>query len=109
MITENDVQKAIDFLRSEASNAAKAKAEKEYLENYSRVLKSQIMRENMTESLGAQEARAYADPRYAQHLLGLKVAYEQDEFYRWKKTAAEVTIDAWRSQQANERSLGKVV
>ena len=109
MITDSDMEKAVDFLRSEAGNAAKAKAEKEYLDSYSKVIKAQIQRENTLEGIGAQEARAYADQRYATHLNGLKVAIEQDEFYRWKRAAAEALIEAWRSQQANERALGKVV
>ena len=96
-------------MNTESVNAGRAKAEKEYLEAYPKVIKAQIQRENAQESLGAQDARAYADQRYTEHLNGLKVAIEQDEVFRWKRSAAEALIEAWRSQQANERALGKVI
>ena len=104
MISDEDVENALDFLRKNAREAAKARAEREYLDNYSRVLKSVIMRENSSESLGAQEAIAYSDKRYITHLEALKMATEHDEYIRWGKVAAEARIEAWRTMCSNERA-----
>jgi len=104
MITDNEVEKSLDYLRDNARAAAQAKANREYLDEYRKVLKAQIMRENDKESLGAQEARAMADKRYITHLEAFKEAIERDEYYRWMKVAAEAKIEAWRTMSSNERA-----
>lgn len=108
MITTEDLDKAVEWLTSNGRNAAKARSEREYLDAYTRVLKSSIMRENPSESLGAQEARAYADPRYLTHLKALEEATFMDEGLRWRRSAEEIKVEIWRSQQANERALAKL-
>lgn len=108
MISDDDIEKALDYLRDNASKAAKAKAERIYMEEYRKTVKAQIMRENDDRALGAQEAIAYADARYTQHLKAMREAIEADEYHRWMLVAAEAKIEAWRSQQANQRAMGKV-
>lgn len=108
MIQDDDIEKALDYLRDNAPKAAKAKAERIYMEEYRKTVKGQIMRENDDKPLGAQEAIAYADPRYKQHLEAMREAIERDEYHRWMLVAAEAKVEAWRSQQANQRVLGKV-
>lgn len=95
------------YLRENARSAAQAKATRIYMEEYRKVVKAQIMRENGNVALGAQEAIAYADPRYIQHLKALQESVEKDEYNRWMMTAAEAKIEAWRTQQANARAEGR--
>lgn len=108
MITDQEIEKALEWLTTNGRNAAKARAEREYLEEYKGVLKGQIMREHSKESLGAQEALAKSDQRYIDHLNALKQAIERDETFRWNKSAAEAKIDAWRTMSSNERAIGKI-
>ena len=108
MITDLEIEKAVDYLRDNATKAAQARANRIYLEEYRKTIKGELMRENTQESLGAQEAIAYAHDRYKQHLLAMRDAIQQDEYHRWMLTAAEAKIEAWRSQQANQRALGKL-
>jgi hypothetical protein len=108
MITDQDIEKALDWLAGNGRNAAKARAEREYLDEYKGVLKCQIMREHSDQSLGAQEALAKSDPRYNAHLNAWKEAVERDEFFRWMRVAAEAKIEAWRTQSSNERALSKI-
>lgn len=103
MIADDEVEKAVDYLRDNAQKIAKAKAESIYLDDYSKVVKSQIMRENDDKSLGAQEAIAYADPRYKQHLDAKKEADERHEYMRWMMEAADAKIRAWQTQSSNQR------
>ncbi len=103
MIADDEVEKALDFLRDNAQKASKARAERAYMEAYSKVIKAQLMRENDDKALGAQEAIAYADPRYKQHLEVMREAIERDEYHRWMQTAAEAKINAWQTQSANNR------
>ena len=105
MISDQDIEKALDYLRDNAGEAAKAKANREYLDEYKKVLKATIMREeDGKESLGMMEARALSDPRYIEHLKVWKECVERDEYFRWMKTSAEAKIEAWRTQSSNERA-----
>ena len=108
MITQESVEQAIDYLRNSATKASKARAEFGYVSEYRKVIKAQIMRENNDKPIGAQEAIAYADPRYKAHLDAIKEAEEQAEYHRFMRVAAEAKIEAWRTQSSNERTLGKV-
>jgi hypothetical protein len=108
VITQDDVERAIDYLRDSAVKASKARAEFGYVAEYRKVIKAQIMRENDDKPLGAQEAIAYADPRYTSHLKAIREAEEAAEYHRFMRVAAEAKIEAWRTQCSNERSLGKM-
>ena len=98
MITEADVEKAIQWLIDNAAKAAEARAKREYIEQYRKVLKAQVMKEHADKPLGVQEREAYADARYVEHLTALREAVEQDEKYRWLATAAETRVSAWQTQ-----------
>lgn len=108
MISDLEIEKAVDYLRDNATKAAQARAERIYMEEYRKVVKAKIMREHQTDSLGAQEAIAYASDHYSEHLNAMREAITRDEYHRWMLTAAEAKIEAWRSQQANQRALGKL-
>lgn len=107
MISEDDVDKAVEYLRTNARPAAQARANRIYMEEYRKVVKAQIMRENAGLPLGAQEVAACSDARYKQHLEALQSAVEKDEYNRWMMVAAEAKIEAWRTQQANARAEAK--
>jgi hypothetical protein len=107
VITDEDVDKAVEYLRTNARSAAQARANRIYMEEYRKVVKAQIMRENTGLPLGAQEVVACSDARYMQHLQAVKEAVEKDEYNRWMMVAAEAKIEAWRTQQANQRAEAK--
>jgi len=106
VIPESDIEKAIDWLRDTAEACAKKRAERLYLEDFSRSLKAQIMSEHLAEPLGAQERHAFSDIRYRNHLEGLKQAIFLDEQARFLRDAAETKVRAWQTQCSNER--GKI-
>lgn len=103
MITDDDIEKAVDYLRDNALKLSKAKAASIYLGDYSKVVKAQIMREHDDQPIGKQEAIAYADPRYDQHLKAKRIADEEFEYTRWMMEAAQAKIDVWRTQSSNQR------
>jgi len=67
IVTDDDVEKALSFLRRNCNVAAKARADRLYLEEFKKTKKA-----------------------------------------RFGVLAAQITCDAWRSQQANERAMGKL-
>ena len=108
MIPESDIEKACEYLVANARKAAKARAERAYAEEFRKTVKAQIMREHPELALGSQERDAYADARYIQHLAAIKEAIEADEYQRWMMVAAQTKVEAWRTQQANVRTQGKI-
>ena len=105
MITEEEVEKAIDYLRDTAVDAAQARADRIYLEEYRKSLKAMIMSEFAGLAIGAQERQAYRDQRYVDLLEALKQAVFADEKIRFMRVAASAKIEAWRSQSANQRAV----
>lgn len=105
MITDDDVEKAIDYLRDSADEAAQARANRVYMEEYRKSLKAMIMKEHTQLPVSAQEREAYADKRYLSHLLGLQQSVKEDEYRRFLRVAADAKIEAWRSFQANYRAM----
>lgn len=104
MITDEQVEQAVDYMRDNAPKVASAKAQFGYLEDYSKVVKSQIMRENDNRPIGTQEAIAYSDPRYTEHLKAKEAAEERYEYLRWMMEAAKTKIEVWRTQSSNQRN-----
>lgn len=103
MIQEKDIEAAVDWLRDTAESCAKKRAERLYLDDFTRSLKAQIMAEHLAEPLGAQERHAYADVRYRNHLEALKQAIFLDEQASFLRHAAEAKLRAWQTQCSNER------
>lgn len=111
-ISEEEICKALDYLRDKATEAAQARANRIYMEEFRKVLKSQLMREASVKESGlaisAQERDAYADQRYVKHLEAMREAIKRDEEHRFFMAAAEAKIDAWRTQESNIRAATKV-
>lgn len=104
IVTEDQVSSALMYLVNNAQKAAKARADRIVVEEYSRVVKSMIMQEHGNLPVSAQEREAYADPRYKQHLEAIREAVEKDEYHRFLRDAASAKIEAWRTQSSNERA-----
>ena len=104
MISDDDVEKALDYLRDSAKLAAKARAERIYVEEYRKTVKANIQQEFSKEPIGAQEREAYDDPRYRQHLEAIREAVFIDEHARFLREAAIAKIEAWRTMCSNRRA-----
>ena len=89
IITDEDVQKSLDFLRDNALIAAQYKAERIYLEEYRKSLKALLMKNHIDLPVSAQEREAYASPVYIQHLESMKIAIQRDEKQRFLRVSAE--------------------
>lgn len=112
VVTDEDVEKALDFMRHHALKAAKARADRIYLEEGRKAEKARLMKQveaesNKSMSIAQQERDAYAHPDYRTVLDGIRVAVEEDEKCRFSILAAQAILDAWRTQQANQRAMEK--
>ncbi len=100
---DNNPRSAVEYLIKTAPRFAKAKAERVYVENFLRSKKSLLMAQTEG-AVNAKEAYAYAHPEYIELLKGLRTAVEAEETLKWKMTAAELSIEVWRSQEASNRA-----
>jgi predicted acyltransferase (DUF342 family) len=104
---DRDPHLAVDHILRNAEKFAKAKAERVYIEHFRKSLKGILMKRSMETAIGAQEREAYAHPDMVKLLEGLRAAVEIEEKLKWDITAAEMRVDIWRTEQANNRAEGK--
>jgi len=106
MITEAEVERALDYMRNHSGDYAKAKAERIYLEQY-RKTKKAVLVQQARGTVQERESFAYGHPDYVELLEGLKIAVENEEKFRWMIESARVKVEVWRTQQANSRRIDR--
>jgi hypothetical protein len=102
-MTDEQAQKAIDFIRDNAPAFAKAKADRTYIENALKSKKAVLMADSDASSLGAKEMYAYAHADYVELLMGLKAAVAIEEETKWLMEAAKLRFEHWKTLQFNNR------
>lgn len=101
---------AVDFLLKNAGMFAKAKAERVYLEEFRKSKKALLMQEAFcagVDTMAGQERDAYARTEYQELLKGLREAIEIEETLRYQLIGAQLRVDIWRTNQANNRFIEK--
>ncbi len=93
---------AIDYLIKTAPEYAQAKADRVFIENYLRTVKSRLMNEEEG-TLGNKEAYAYAHGDYVAQLQALKIATEKEEHLKYMMTAAQLRVEVWKTQEYTKR------
>jgi len=99
---EIDPNKSIDYIIHHAPKMGELLSNRNYLDDFSRVIKSELMNEEEG-TLGNKEAYAYAHPRYKQHLLDKKEADRQYEELNWMMKAAQARIEVFKAQEYTKR------
>lgn len=99
---ETDPNRAINFLVITAPKYAKAKADRVFIENYLRTVKSKLMNQEEG-TLGNKEAYAYAHPDYEQQLNALKIATSIEEELKFMLIAAQLRVDVWKTNEYTKR------
>lgn len=105
MITDDDAERCVDYLRDSAKPAAKARADRGFVDKYEKVVKARLMKEHEHLPLGAQEREAYADPRYEQHLQAMSQAIQIDTEYTYLREAAVERKSAWQTMMKHLRGI----
>lgn len=105
MITEEDIDKALEYLRDSAKQAAVARSQAKVLEKYVHVVEAQQkqIRQGKDSNAAAQDA-ARASPEYRQALDAWAEAVRMDGEYTMLREAAAARIEAWRSMEATRRA-----
>ena len=101
---EIDPTKAIRYIQVNAQAYAQAKADRIYIENYSKTLKSRLALESDKKTLGDREMEAYASPQYEELMRGLKAAVEVEENLKFMLDAAKLKVEVWKTQEQSRRA-----
>ncbi len=104
MISESDIERALDWMRDNATPFAQAKANRIYMENYLKTIEAELCSDKAGESVKAQDTYARSHSRYIAQLQAIKEAVTEEETLRWLMVAAQAKVEVWRSQQANQRT-----
>lgn len=99
----------VDYILEQAKRFAGAKAQRVYLEEFRKSKKALLMAGCDEKTAVAREQYAYAHPEYVALLDGLKVAIEGEETLKWKLTAAQLSIEIWRSREASNRNQDRAM
>lgn len=108
MVTEQDIDAAVDFLHRKADAAAEARAQAEHLDEMRHVILSRIASQQNDGSEAERQRIARASQEYQEFLEGLKAAREKDYTFRNKRAAAQAKLDYWRSKEASRRGADRV-
>lgn len=105
-----DPNDSIDFIYKNGAIFGIAKSNRVYAEELRKTIKAELMVEALRmgmEAVNAQERYAYSHPRYVDHLMAIKEAYQEEETLRWQLIAAQERVGVWRSQEASNRAIDK--
>jgi len=108
-VTDYSPHPAIEYIWDNAPAYAKAKGELAQLEAFKSSLKAILMKKSGESTVTAQEREAYAHPDYQNHCHAIGQATEKVELLKWRLTSAQLRFDAWRSEQANNRNMDKLI
>ena len=102
-----DISKALDYIRDNAAELAAAKAARIYLEQFRKSKKALLINNAESGTIQAKESYAYAHDEYLELLENLRTAVEQEENFKWMMVAAQLKVEVYRTQQANNRFIDK--
>lgn len=110
-VKDTTLDAALEWLKDNAAKAAKARADRLYLEEWIPSLRAQLSAKFIAEgdSAAASDIKAKAHEDYQAALKGYQEAVEADEYMRWHRARADAIIEVWRTSSANQRSIAKAV
>ena len=105
MITEEEIEKCLDFKRDMAVSIAQALHDRVQLENFKKSKLSLLFFEAPSHfKIGEKEHWAYSHDGYVEVINGLAAAVQEHERLRQLLSAADAKIEVWRTIQANHRA-----
>mgnify|MGYP000940767882 CR=1 FL=1 len=107
MITNEEVEQALDYLRDQAEKDAQARANAIYLAEWVRTERARLTVAQAGISNAAAVAIAESHPEYLRALNAYKAAVSEDYRRRFLREAAGAKIEYYRTQEASRRIEGR--
>lgn len=108
MITDAQVEDALNYLRDSAKPAAVARAQAKTLEKYVGVVEAQQKALQRGLSNAAAQDAARSSPEFKSALDAWEEAVRRDGEFGMLREAAAARIEAWRTMCSNARAEGKI-
>ena len=108
MVNDEQVDAALEYLRTSAPKAAVARSQARTLEKYLGVVEAQQKALTRGLSNAAAQDSARASPEYKQAIDAWNEAVRQDCEYTMLREAADARIQAWRTWQATNRAQERI-
>lgn len=103
MITNEEIQRAFDFLRESAPKIADARHDKVRMSELRKVIWSELRIQAPEGNIAEKDAWAYAHKRYKEHIDEMANAERRFQLLYAQREAATSKISAWQTYSANER------
>ena len=100
--SEQDVERALKYLRDTDEPYAQARAHRSAMEHRLKTIKAQAFLE-AEGTQGEREQKAYDSPAYREALNDYENSFSDEPVYAAKRKRAELTIEVWRSINAGQR------
>lgn len=107
--TENSAQEARKFIFKQGAIYGEAKSNRTYLEHFLKSKLALLMAESTESTMAGKEMYAKAHQDYIAILLGIKEAIKLEETLKWQLISAQATIEIYRTESANNRSIDKAM
>ena len=107
MISDEQIEDALTYLRDSAKQAAVARAQAKTLEKYLSVVEAQQKVLGRGLSNAAAQDVARASPEFKTALDAWEEAVRRDSEFTMLREAASARIEAWRTMCSNARSEGR--
>ena len=103
-ITDEEVEKALNYLRDTAVDYAKWKSRARYLDKHRKSVRAaEFLAVEKSETVGYKEAKAENSQAYKDILIEYEEAEREFTLLDSRRNAAAVKIDAWRTIAATNR------
>jgi hypothetical protein len=102
-----NISKALNYIRDNAKGLAEAKATRVYLEQFRKSKKALLINEAPSGTIQSKESYALSHDDYISLLAALKISVLQEEELKWMMVGAQLKVEVYRTQQANNRFIDK--
>jgi hypothetical protein len=107
--TEESANRARKFIYEKSVDFAQAKANRIYLEQFLKSKAALLQSESTETTMAGKEVYAKAHPEYIALLYGLKEAVKIEEELKWKLISAQLAVEIYRTESANNRAIDKAM
>jgi c-di-AMP phosphodiesterase-like protein len=111
VISDKQLDAALEYLRESIDVASKARSDKVVTEQWIKTTRARLMVQALKDgvaSVAAQTVTAEAHPDFKQAVEAYGAAVQLDAFHQMKRETASAWLEAWRTQSSNERAQGKI-
>lgn len=108
MVSEEQVDAALEYLRDSAKPAAVARSQARTLKKYLEVVEAEQKSLHAGKSNAAATDLARASPQYKTALDAWQEAVKKDCEYQMLRQAADSRVQAWRTQESTRRAEAQI-